>query len=246
MPALAGTMTLLVLVLLFLALMPYLARQNPNPPPDPAKQLRQQIEAGRQALTEGRFNQAMEILDRCCKQARANPRWLTEAERRDLYQGFRQAELLDGLLSLSLQELLAQALAAGRDDEWRARFRKDYHRKAVVFDDLLRLDGEGQPVLGFTTVRANEISARLAVEELRLLAQLPLGQPVRVIFGARLQDFAREPGGNWVIRFEPDSGVLLTDEEAFRALAPLLLDRDDSIPRVLKRQREWVEKLPGP
>lgn len=239
MPVLAGAAALLILTLLILALLPYLARPTTNPA---VRDLHQQIEAGRLALTEGRFHQAVQDLGQSWEQVLQQPSSLTEAEQSTLYQWYRQADLLDRLLSQSLQELLAQAQAARGEEEWQARFRKDYQGKAVVFDDLLRLDGEGRPVLGFTSVRSGEVSARLAVEDVRLLTQLPLGQPQRVIFGARLAGFARGHGGNWIIRFQPDSGVMLTDEDAFRAFAPLLLDRDEGITKVLKQQSEWVEK----
>jgi hypothetical protein len=238
MPVVAGLATLAVLVLAILVLLPYLARESPETPKD----LRQLIEAGQRALDEGRFNQAAQDLRQAWLRVQEQPRLLPLAEQRELYQAHRQADLLDGLLSQSLSELLAQAQAAGREEEWQARFSKDYQGKSVIFDDEVVLDGDGRATLRFTSIQSGEVLARLALEELRLLFRLPLGQPQRVIFGARLARFAREPGGHWVIRFEPESGVLLTDPGAFRACAPILLDRDPDIVKVLDRQTGWVEQ----
>src|SRR5205823_166192 len=53
--------------------------------------------------------------------------------------------------------------------------------------------------------------------ELGLLDRLPLDQPRRLLFGARLASVAREGERLWVVRFEADSGVLLTDEGAVAA-----------------------------
>jgi len=243
MPVVAGAATLLILLLVILALLPYLSRRDASLT-DQSRKIETRVEAGRTALAEGGFHQAAMDLGLVCKQLRQQPGLLSQARQREVDQWYRQADLLDRLLSQSPQELLDQAQAAGREDEWRVRFLNDYQGKTVVFDDLLRLDAEGRPVLSFTSVRSGEVGARLALEELRLLARLPLVQPQRVIFGAQLASFAREPGGHWVIRFEPDSGVLLTDLDAFRACAPVLLDRDPGIARVLDRQKDWLEQTP--
>ena len=48
---------------------------------------------------------------------------------------------------------------------------------------------------------------------------------------------------NQVIRFEPDSGVLLTDPEATAACWPMPLERD--VLRTLQRQDEWLRDLPA-
>ena len=55
---------------------------------------------------------------------------------------------------------------------------------------------------------------RLALEDLAVLHDLPLDDRPRLIFGARLAGCEREPGGGWVVHFERDSGVLVTDHDA--------------------------------
>ena len=84
---------------------------------------------------------------------------------------------------------------------------------------------------------------RAAVElgSLQLLHTLPLGRPQRLLFGVRLASVALEPGGNWVIRFDPDSGVLLTDPGAVAACYSRPLD---GLEEVLQRQAAWIAELP--
>ncbi len=219
MPVLAGTATLLLLIVGGMVLLPYLSRQERSPfgtmgSERPARELREQIQAGRKALAEGAFHQATLELGQARELVREQPQLLSGAELRELDQCRRQADLLDRLLRESLQELLDQA-QMGPDDEWQARFHKEYQGKTVIFDDTLKLDGEGRPALLATRVCCGEIEARIALEEL----DLPMPQHERVIFGARLAGLAREQGGRWVIRLERDSGVLLTDRDAFRACA---------------------------
>jgi hypothetical protein len=87
----------------------------------------------------------------------------------------------------------------------------------------------------------NEEKVRLRLE-LKLLERLPLDPPRRLVFGASLASVAREAGGVWVVRFEPDSAVLLTEEGAVEAsgLAPV----DPEMRAVLRQQAEWLRQLP--
>jgi hypothetical protein len=87
-------------------------------------------------------------------------------------------------------------------------------------------------------VRAGEVEARVALEDLTLLRQLPLDPPRRWLFGVRLANCQREEGGVWVFRFEPESAVLLTDEAAAAACCPGPVD--DELHEVLRRQDEWL------
>jgi hypothetical protein len=73
------------------------------------------------------------------------------------------------------------------------------------------------------------------------LQLVPLDPPPRLIFGGRLAGLAREAGGGWVVRFEPDSGVLLTDAAALAACSPVPPDADAL--QTLRRQEEWLREL---
>ncbi len=198
------------------------------------------IEAGRRALSEGKFNKAQREFETAATVRERHRDSLSPTEARRLAQLQRQTGLLAALLGKSLQEILQQAALERSDDEWGARFKQDYLGKAVVFDDIVRRDAAGRPVLAYYVVRLGEQNARLALEDLKLLRELPLEIPQRLIFGARLASVGREPGGGWVVRFDPDSGALLTDPSAAASCLPPPLD--DEVIGLLQRQADWLER----
>src|SRR5262249_759475 len=112
--------------------------------------------------------------------------------------------------------------------------------RAVIFDDRVRRDPAGAYRLTTYEVRAPGEPARVELSELTLLKGLPLAEPQRLLFGARLSEIGRGDGGTWVIRFDRDSGVLRTDEVAASACCPL----DADLRPLLKRQSEWATGLP--
>src|SRR5262249_7096477 len=116
-----------------------------------------------------------------------------------------------------------------------------YRGKAVVFDDIVDIDPWGQPRLAAYEIKVNEERVRIKVD-LKLFKQLPLGPERRILFGARLARVTREGGGGWGVRFDPDSGVLLTDEGAIEACG--LVPVDDDLRRVLAEQSRWARQVP--
>jgi hypothetical protein len=205
----------------------------------PALGIRSRIEAGRRALGEGNVRLASLALSAALEEHARKPDALDRDALHDLQQLHRQSDLLSRLLDRSLEEILQQALHHRDDEEWRAKF-DDYRGRGVVFDDVLRRDSDGRPMLASYVVQVDEVKARLALEDLSLLRQLPLDPPQRWVFGARLMSCGREEGGVWVIRFEPGSAVLLTDEEAAAACCPGPLDAE--LRALLARQLEWVKR----
>ncbi len=237
-PAAAGVAALVVMGALYLGLWPYLTR-TPPPASSPVSNtdfIREQMAAGAEALAAGNYRVARGRLA-LAVQLYEQHRGLPPAEQRRLVQLHRQADLLAGLLSLSPAEVLQQGLRVRDEEEWQAQF-ADHRGRAVIFDDVVRRDAAGRPVLATCTVAAGGVQARLALEDVGLLKRLPLDTPVRLLFGARLERCAREEGGVWVIHFQPDSGVLLTDPGAAAACCPAPLG--DDLLEVLKRQEEWL------
>jgi hypothetical protein len=199
------------------------------------------MEAGEQALGEGRIRRAAEEFDAAQRLVSQNPSSLSLAEARRLRRVQHEAHLLADLLSESLEEILLHA-ARSPEDEWQAQFQQRYKgpgkANAVVFDMEVHHNGAG----GYDhdwPLRAVDETARLEIGDLKLLHDLPLDQPRRLLFGARLGQVAREQNGVWVIRFEPDSGVLLTNLEAARACCPPVMYEE--LPGLLEQQRLWLE-----
>lgn len=237
MPLIAGVVTLAAVVLGFVLLLPYLMRRTPDTPDAAAvaQEIGQRRTAAKRALREGKYHQAFREIDAAKELSDRQPAALGRDERRELEQLHRQSELLARLLNAPLQDIVKEA-ALAQEDEWRTRFAELYQGRGVLFDDVLRADAGGRLGLGTYEVRLGEEKVRLAVEELHVLRHLPLDPPPRVLFGARLAKVAHEAGG-WVIRFDPDSGVLFTDPDA-AGCVPL----DAELLKVL----EWQKMQPRP
>ena len=191
---------------------------------------RESIDAGRKLLREGNFREALKHLDAAGARDSGDP---------ELRQLYRQADLLARLLRQSLEEIVQQGQMLRRPGEWQEQF-KDYKGRTVLFDDVVRRDENGRHHLAVYRVIAGDEKAVVRLD-LDLLRRLPLEQPRRLLFGARLASVEREAGGLWVIRFEPDSGVLLTDEGAASAcgLGPL----DAGLREVVRQQAEWIKRF---
>jgi hypothetical protein len=228
------------MMLIFLFIRPYLRRPTgPDSELRPTRDVRALLESGQRELREGNVHLALKELNAAIEQRERDPGSLNGEERRHLNQLRRQSDLLAHLLDNPLEDILQQALRHRNAEEWHAKF-EDYRGRTVVFEDVLRQDVSGRPALGFYVVRAAEVEARVALEDLALLWQLPLDPPRRWLFGARLASCRREEGGVWVFRFEPESAVLLTDEAATTACCPGPVD--DEMRAVLRRQEEWLRR----
>jgi hypothetical protein len=191
------------------------------------KSLSKSLEDGRQELAARNFHQAFEVLNEACNR---------HPHDKELRQLLRQAELLKELVDKPLEVILHDGQMVGNAEEWKARFRK-YEGHSVVFDDVIGRAPNGEYQLQNYEVTAGD--ERVVVKlDLALFDSLPLERPRRLLFGARLASVARE-GGVWVVRFERDSGVLLTEEGAVTAcgLAPL----DAELRELLRQQEQWVK-----
>ena len=227
----------LAMGLSFLLVRPYLRRSVPAPDTEAAMDARALLEAGEQQLREGNIHLSLKKLNAALATDARHADALNREERHRLEQLRRQTDLLARLLDQPLEEIVRQAMQHRSDEEWREKF-ADYRGRTVVFDDVLRRDAQGRPVLGFYVVRVADVEARVALEDLTLLRELPLDPPRRWLFGARLANCRREEGGIWILRFEPDSVVLLSDENVAAACCPLPLE--EGLLAVLKRQDEWL------
>lgn len=230
----------LAMGLCLLILRPYLRRGGASAGVSTSRgDARSQLEAGQQQLRDGNVFLALSELNAAFEQSSRHPGALDGQQHAHLAQLRRQVDLLARLLDQPLEEMVLQAMQHRSDEEWAEKF-GHYRGRTVVFDDVLRRDGQGRPVLGSYAVRVMGVEARVALEDLVLLQHLALDPPRRCLFGARLASCRREEGGIWVIRFESDSAVLLTDESAAAACCPLPLDKD--LLDVLERQKKWLRR----
>lgn len=226
----------LAMGLIFLLVRPYLRRSAiPAAPAD----IRALLAEGERRLSQGNVFLAVKELSAALEQRDRTPDALSREEQYHLLQLWRQTDLLARLLDRPLEEIVRQAMQHRNDEEWRAKF-EHYRGRTIIFDDLLRRDAQDRPVLGSYVVRIDAVEARIALEDLNLLENLQLQPPRRWLFGARLADCRREEGGVWVVRFDPDSGVLFSDEIAASVCCPLPLEKE--LLEILKRQDRWLRR----
>jgi len=235
-PVVAAALTLLVVAVALTYLFVVLARKGTTD-----VSLESHVAAADQALSEGRLRRAVEELAKARELALGRPDALPASQLRTLDQRHRETSLVADLLSESLGEILVRA-ARSNEDEWKAQFEKRYlgpgQANAVVFDAEVRRDAAGQYHLNWDLEAGNE-PARLEIGDLAVFHDLPLDEPRRMLFGARLGRIAQEQNGVWVVRFDPASGVLLTDPRVLSACYPAPLDEE--VLETLQRQRSWLE-----
>jgi hypothetical protein len=250
-PVVAALVTLTVVVagyaLLFFVW--WKPEHMPTAPGDPPSASGTAAE-GFRLLGEGDFRAALARFEEARDLANRRPDLVPRAERRRIEQGRRQAELLDPirLSRQSLQEILEEAKGERNEAKWLEQFAETFQGKSVVFDDWVRRDGpESFSLVVYEVWAGKEKSrerARVELGDLRLVRDLGFGlhESRRVLFGARLASCRREPDAGWVFRFEPESGVLLTDDGAAAAcgLAPL----DEPLRQVLRDQERWLSERP--
>jgi hypothetical protein len=144
-----------------------------------------------------------------------------------------QAALLAELSAESLEEILAHA-AGAQPAEWELEFPARFRGKAFVFD----MEVSGPPGGPYDHTWATRRDVHMAFAEVQLLRRLPLAEPTRLLFGVRLAGVHRDTPASWEVRFEPDSGVLITDPAAAAACCPFL-DEDD-LHALVRRQSGWL------
>jgi hypothetical protein len=237
-PVAAAGLTLVVVVAGFVVVLSRLGTGPAHQAEDPGPALA----AGRKALAEGNFHTAAENLKTACDIRDRQPAALPPEKSRDLNRLYRQAALLDDLVSESLGEIILKA-AGQPKDEWEADFAHRYENKAVVFEAWVRRDpASGKYHLEYPIFAGND-QVRVEVGDLKLLRRLPpFNDPQLLLFGARLASIRREGPGSWVIRFRPDSGVFLTDPGA--AAGCCTRPVDEVLRAVLERQLKWDEDTP--
>lgn len=239
--AAAGTAVVVILTLALVFFYPFLGRTSrPATAVTAPADLAGRIDAGRKALAEGKYQQAVKELEAARALRERHPQALSAAAGRQLNQLHRQAALLADLLTESLEEILRHA-AGLEKGEWQEVFARRYQGKAFVFDAEVRRDAAGRYAMDYR-LRAGDEPVRLELGELKLLRALPLDEPRRLLFGARLASARREERGAWVVRLDPDSGVLLTDPSEATACCANPPDAD--LREVLERQAAWIADLP--
>jgi hypothetical protein len=204
------------------------ARSGPGRPPAESPDVL--LKNAREHLAVGNFRLALAGLQDL---AAAQARGAGALPRRQWEPLLGQASLLAELSAESLEEIVAHA-AGAQPAEWDLEFAVRYRGKAFLFD--VEVSGPpGGPYRHTWPVRRD---VHMDFAELLLLRRLPLAEPARVLFGARLAEVRRDTPTSWEVRFEPASGVLITDAGAAAACCPFLGEAE--LHALVGRQAGWL------
>jgi hypothetical protein len=240
-PLSAGSLALAGVIAFYALLLGGLYGSKPGPAPGP-QPIQAFLDRAREALAEGSFQSALRQLEEADSIRTQHAQVLSLGQDRDLSQLRRQASLLADLPSVQeLSLLLGHAVAVRDLQEWQAVFDRHYKGMPVILDTQVHRSADGQYQVGYT-VFARGKQARLELADLTLFKDLPLERPQRVLFGARLASVRLEAMGKWVIRFDPGSAVLVTDEGVAAACSSRPLEEE--LREVVRRQAAWLEQLP--
>jgi hypothetical protein len=241
-PLLAGGVCTALVLVGFALMLPSLPRrpkdENPSEGRPELPDLVSRIDAGRTALAQGKFHMGHRLLTEAVELRAQWPGQLSSSQNTDLIQLHRQARLLSVLSARSVEEMIRHGRLVRDAEEWKAQF-ADYRGRGIIFDDIVRLE-DSVPVLINHVIEVDDEIVRVALADLKVLGDLPLDGGIRVVFGAQLASCMREEGGRWVLRFEPESGVLLTDLGAVEAC--FLTPVNNDLRLTIERQRRWVEE----
>jgi hypothetical protein len=224
-PLVSVCVTAAALVLVYWIFLAPQPRNNTGADTAESKTASERLQQARGYLADGMFRLAADEL-------RGDAGDLTPDDKRHWRQLKREAELLADLSAEPIEDILRHA-AGVPEREWQADFPRRYRGKAFVFDTLIRQTANGKLQCTYAFPGPEKIC--LEIDNLELLRRLPLDQPRRVLFGMRLASVRLEPPGPaWVVRFEADSGVFLTDPKAAGLCCPVFNEPDAA--RLLEEQ----------
>jgi len=238
-PVVAGLATLALLASGFVVFWSLLPQKRPT---SRSADVRRQVAAARDAIRQKNFGQALVMLDALRPDLEHPPGDLSSAEVQQLQQLHRQVDLVAGLLSNPLEELLSEAHQLP-SERWASRFASSFAGRGVVFDALIEPDdGPGDSRLDYV-LEARRIPGRIALSDFQQARSLfRSAEARRWVFGGklasmRLEADPRKPPGQWVVRFAPTSLVLLTEPAILQALG---LVEDREWPEILERQQRLL------
>jgi hypothetical protein len=233
-----GLLSLVAVALAWLALNRTTPPQTTDASSGSAEDVPLRVAAGKQALAQGYFGLARDELAAAYKLRQRHAGALTRTETLELTRLTREAALLADVRHLSLPDLLRSAPDPGPQSQ--AEFERLFKGAAVIFDAVV------EPAAGgaFLPIQTDRRKARVELTDLKVLKTVPLDQPRRLIFGARLDSLRLEPPGTiWSFRLDPDSGVLLTSPDLVTALQAGK-PPDPAQLEILREQAAWTADLP--
>ena len=169
------------------------------------------VEAGRtlglEALDEGRFDEAKDLLTRAARAADALGGEVEGAD--DVREGAREAALYVDLVPETLEAIMDEA--ATHSEELSAWFKRRYEGRSIVLDSVVKANPADGDALEYQVVTPGPSGQRLGHIDVTGFALFENAKPApgqHFVFGARLADL-RFRDNQWWFLLVPDSGVIL-------------------------------------
>lgn len=174
------------------------------------------------ALGNGQFDVAKVKLARAAKALRTLG--ARDAESAKIIQLADEAAILGDLSRSQPDEIIAEARRLG-DDGWPSRFKAFYEGQSLIIEAPIAALPDSKRGTGYTLefgVFAGSgliptQTGRIDLAGLRIFENRTFKVGDVVAFGARIKD-VRLDGAEWAIRFQPDSGVWITNYEPLGSL----------------------------
>ncbi len=236
-----------VIVLLTLILIVALQTQGPETKGQPEtfqnkeetqRQIKTHLNQAHEDISMGHFSLALNRLN-AAQNLHDKAQCLSKEEARSLKTLQKEIALFDDLLHRSLEELLQEAHNQP-PEEWELLFRKRYQGKAIILDTVVQRNHQQVLVVNYALQVGRE-TVHLSLAELELFEKLPLPEPRRILWAARLEEIQREPRQGWTIHFDPQSGLLLTEKKALLHYCPALDNPETH--ELLQQQKEQRKML---
>lgn len=211
---LAGTAAAFIVVVVAIAA--FMSRDSSSASRQDHERERQvRFTQARELLSRGHFALAHEIL-RELVDGKAFSHLPPTSEMQSLAA---EAGLLVDLLDEPIESLLVTA--SGMDQlEWERQFNHRYRGKSFILDAEFQRDERAGVTCSYR-IEAGKEPARFEFGNVPVLRELPVGQPRRLLLGVRLESIRREtPGPAWVVRFAPETAIVITDPAIAAQLCP--------------------------
>lgn len=187
------------------------------------------VEAGRtrglEALDQGRFDEAKDLLTQAARAVEALGGEVEGAD--DVREGAREAAIYADLVPETLEAIIEEA-ATAPSDELPARFKRRYRGRSIVVDAVVKAHPDAGDALDYVILAPGPTGARRGHIDVAGFALFERAKPApgrHFVFGARLSALEHR-GDDWWFRLEPESGVILGDKHpaALDALGMANLD----------------------
>ena len=193
-----------------------------------------EAQRGLKALRQGDLDEARAHLERSVTAIdRLDEPFADEASYR---QALAELAILHDLIDEPLESLL---LGGTRNPQSKSQSLYD---QAILLDSEVRPMAEGGWSVDYVAF-ADDTPVQIVASDLQLFDRMGITQPTRVIFGARLDRLERSQQGQWQLRLQPQSGVLISERAIFDTLG-ITDDETSSVTR--RRQRQLIVEWTGP